>query len=138
MARNWIVWYVACLYAVWGILMLNVVLAGRDISGGVSWNIYVETMGIQFWGVWMLVASAMAITALLGFRGGALPVLFLIPQQTLLVVGVIGLILNFSGAYGGFEMSRILRVTPLAVGPLVFHTIAVLDHSGLIRKMKGR
>ena len=110
--------------------MLSISLGGRDIQGGISWNVYIELGGLQFWAIWMIIGAIAATISVLKSKRSVWWVLLLLPQQAVLTVGALGVFLNLFGLYGDFELSRIIRVLPRAVGFFIFYTIAILDYYG--------
>ena len=121
------IWYAIIIHLMWGILLVTVPLVGKDASGGLSWNIYVELGGQMPWGIAMIVGAVLAIASLFIRRRKMLALLLLLPQQFILTIGAIGIITSMLGVFDGFAMSRILRVLPLSWGAFICHTLAILD-----------
>lgn len=127
-ARNYMVWYAIFLHLWWGIYNIVDDPIASDNHGGVSWNIYVTMGGIELWGILFVVGSVLAIVALFWAPSRIVRIALLLPQQGVLTIGALGIIFHMLG-WGDtqFEISRVLRVAPLALGAFFFHTLAILN-----------
>ncbi len=124
----WAIWYVSSLHGWWGVSMLLHGLAESDRHGGITWNAYVGLGGITLWGGIMLLSSMTAITALLfrqrlPFRNAAI---WFMPQQFCLAIGALGVLTAMLGTFHDYETSRVLRVLPMSVFLLLFHTLDLM------------
>lgn len=132
MKHHWMIWYVIFLHSWWGINYWLNPPADSDWHGGVSWNLYINLGGGGLWANLMLAAAALAIFSMF-MKRGAVAICLILPQQLILTIGAIGILTGVTGYYYEFEVSRVLRVAPLHIGPFVFHTLAILDHYDVFR-----
>ncbi len=127
---EWIIAFATVRHLMWGWAMLAEPPQGKDYTGGVSWNVYVEHLGTTFWGVTMIAASMLVLLAIF-VRSEAKSMALCLPQQAVLTVGAVGFVMNcFGWSEAQFEASRLWRVAPDAVGMFIFHTLALLEIHG--------
>lgn len=125
---RWMIAFMTCLHASWGLILYFVPLPEATTGCRLSWAIYTNVIGMEFRRAVMLLAATCAALSLRLPSQSRLALWLLLPQQTLLVMPLVGAIEIYLAA-PGVELP-----VPLAWSQgvdvtlrLIFHTFAVLD-----------
>jgi hypothetical protein len=127
--QPWILWYAIAMHLCWGTSML--MLEPHPLYFGTRW--FLLNGGYQIWGIILLVGAFLALIGM--FVPSPIHKLyFLIPQQGVLIIGMIGAIVMW------YQDLAPQTIVVLGLGYLIpialCHTLAILDHCGIIHSLK--